>query len=136
MSSRGTHMASISLRVRVRALTIAAALAFPLLIGAAPAAAETSTPPTITTQPDIAVVAEPNAVTSFTAEADGSPTPTIQWQYATDRGAPWTDVPGVHRTCLGVTASEDPSSVFALGNAFRAVFTNSAGVAISRPAKL
>jgi hypothetical protein len=126
-------MASTPLRVCVRALTIAAAI----VLSVSPARAVTPpAPPVITTEPDIAVVAEPNGHTSFTAEADGSPAPSIQWQYATDRRGPWTDVPGVHGTYLDVVASEDPASVYALGNAFRAVFTNPAGTAVTRPAKL
>lgn len=100
------------------------------------ASATAATPPVVTLQPDIAIVAEPNGLTSFEAEADGSPAPAVQWQYSTDRRGPWTNIPGATGTFLLVPASEQPGSVYALGNAFRAVFTNPAGSAISRPAKL
>ena len=100
------------------------------------ATASAQVPPTVTSHPDIGIVAEPLGSTSFTATADGSPAPTVQWQVASDRNGPWADVAGATATTLDVTASEQPGAVFALGNAFRAVFTNQAGTAISRPAKL
>ena len=100
------------------------------------ATASAQVPPTVTSHPDIGIVAEPLGTTSFTATADGSPAPTVQWQVSSDRGGPWVDIAGATATTLSVTASEEPGSVFALGNAFRAVFTSQAGTAISRPAKL
>jgi hypothetical protein len=106
------------------------------LAQAPPAVGDPAAPPTVTSHPDIGIVAEPLGNTSFTATADGSPAPTVQWQVSSDRRGPWVDIPGATATTLFVTASEQPGDVFALGNAFRAVFTNHAGTAISRPAKL
>ncbi len=125
-------MTLMTVRVPVIALTIAAAVA----LGVSSAAAETFAPPFVTAEPDIAIVAEPGASTSFTAAADGSPAPAVQWQFATDRRGPWTDIPGASSTTLNLSVSDDLGSVYALGNAFRAVFTNAAGKAVSRPAKL
>src|SRR5438445_12792538 len=87
------------------------------------ASASAQVPPTVTSHPDIGIVAEPLGSTSFTATADGSPAPAVQWQVSSDRGGPWVDIAGATATTLNVTASEEPGSVFALGNAFRAVCT-------------
>lgn len=102
----------------------------------ASASADPMAPPIVTTQPAIGIVAEPEATTSFTATAFGDPPPSVQWQMASDRNGPWIDIPGATGTTLGVAASEDPGSVFALGHSFRAVFTNAAGTAVSRPTRL
>ena len=72
---------------------------------------------------------------SFTATADGSPLPAVQWQYSTDRRGRWTNISGATSTTLNFTAVPYLNYVFSLGNAFRAVFTNAAGTAVSRPAK-
>lgn len=90
--------------------------------------------PVITQQPDLGLVAGPGYVTEFSAAATGNPAPTVRWQVAPDRDGPWTDVsgnPGETTNTLVVSASSSN-----LGDAYRAVFTNSAGAAISRPAKL
>src|SRR5437763_3195833 len=100
------------------------------------AAADAPVRPAVSSDPDIGIVAEPHGTATFNAEADGTPAPTVQWQFAHDRSGPWADIPGATATTLTVTASQDPQSEFALGNAFRAVFTNSEGTAVSRPAKL
>jgi hypothetical protein len=97
-----------------------------------PAVADLAVPPTVTFQPNIGIVDALVGSTSFGATADGSPAPTVQWQVSNDPGGPWVDIPGATNTQLVVTATED----FALGSAFRVVFTNSAGTAISRPARL
>ena len=60
---------------------------------------------------------------SFTAAANGSPTPTVQWQVSTDGGTTFQDIAGATSNGLTVTAS--PSSN---GNQYRAVFTNTDGV--------
>ena len=90
--------------------------------------------PAITAQPDMGLVEEAGYVTQFNASATGTPAPSVHWQVAPDRYGPWTDVTGndtEDTTSLVVEASSAN-----LGDAYRAVFTNSAGTAISRPAKL
>ena len=101
------------------------------LVGTAPAPALADSAPSISKQPQMALVDIPSpAQASFTAAADGMPAPTVQWEQATDRRGPWTAIPGATDTTLTVTRSGN------MGDAFRAVFTNSAGTAVSRPAKL
>ncbi len=90
--------------------------------------------PQITSQPELGIVEEAGEVAQFSAHAEGTPTPTVRWQVAPDRNGPWSDVSNKvlpFATTLSVTASSEN-----LGNAYRAVFTNSAGTAVSRPAKL
>src|SRR5580765_6888270 len=94
------------------------------------------TAPFVTLQPQIVILAGATDSGSFTATATGSPAPGIQWQYATDRRGPWTNISGATDTTLTFTAVQQPGFVYSLGNAFRAVFMNSAGTATSRPAKL
>lgn len=91
---------------------------------------ETSTAPTITKQPSNASVAAGTDVT-FTAEATGSPAPTVQWQDRTDDHG-WAPIAGAQETALrlnGVTAAQT-------GTDYRAVFTNAAGTVASDPATL
>jgi hypothetical protein len=86
--------------------------------------------PTVTTEPTDAVVGtgQPYA---YSAAADGTPAPTVQWQRSSDAGATWTDVPGATATTLTGTATLGDS-----GARFRAVFTNDSGSANSAPASL
>jgi hypothetical protein len=87
--------------------------------------------PVVTQQPEIAVVAAAGEATSFTAAASGSPTPTVRWEEGIDRAkGPWMPISGTSTT-LNVTASSAH-----LGHAFRAIFTNASGTAITRPARL
>jgi hypothetical protein len=116
-------------RLLAAAFVTCLVLVSPWSAAAAPAVA-----PTISAQPDMGLVEEATDVATFTAAANGSPAPTVRWQVATDRNGPWSDLTGnatETTTTLSVTAS---ASNF--GDAYRAVFTNSAGTAISRPAKL
>jgi hypothetical protein len=97
-------------------------------------AASADSAPRITSEPDVGLVQEAGEVGQFTASAEGTPTPTVRWQVAPDRNGPWSDVSGKVLPfvyTLSVTASSEN-----LGDAYRAVFTNSAGTAVSRPAKL
>lgn len=64
----------------------------------------------------------------FTAAASGSPTPTVQWQVMVGTG-PWTNIPNATSTTLVVAPSALQS-----GNKYRAVFSNSCGLAISNAA--
>jgi hypothetical protein len=93
-------------------------------------------PPCVTADPDIAVVPDAGSTASFRASADSSTNAAIQWQFAPDRLGPWTDIPGGTASTLTITATDVAGGMFALGNAYRAVFTNAAGAAVSRPAKL
>jgi hypothetical protein len=93
-------------------------------------------PPTVMSQPETVMLAGSSDSGSFTATADGFPLPTVQWQYSTDRRGPWTNISGATSTTLNLTPVPYPNYIFSLGNAFRAVFTNAAGTAVSRPAKL
>jgi hypothetical protein len=113
-------------------LVVAALVAGAFFVSSA--AAAPIVPPTISAQPDLGLVAGAGYVTEFSANAAGVPSPTVRWQVAPDRNGPWSDVSGNDSetsTTLVVAASTDN-----LGDAYRAVFTNSAGTAISRPAKL
>ncbi len=101
-----------------------------------PLLATASAPPSITAEPEMAIVPDAGAEAAFTAAADGSPAPGVQWQFAPDRFGPWTDVPGATAATLTFTASDVTGDMFALGNAYRAVFTNDGGVMSSRPARL
>ena len=92
--------------------------------------------PIVTTSPELALVAAAGDTVQLTATAAGTPSPTVQWQVATTRAGPWTDITGATSTTLAVVSTTDPASPFAVGNAFRAVFTNAAGTAVSRPTKL
>jgi hypothetical protein len=95
------------------------------------ASASPSVAPIITTQPDIGVVSQTGDAVSFVAGASGVPAPTVQWQSAPQRTGNWTNVGGATDPTLTVVATNSN-----LGDAYRAVFTDAAGVAISRPAKL
>jgi hypothetical protein len=103
-----------------------------LLVPVSVAAADSA--PRITSEPEVGIVEEAGEVAQFSAHAEGTPAPTVRWQVAPDRNGPWSDVAGKvlpFMTMLNVTASSEN-----LGDAYRAVFTNSAGTAVSRPAKL
>jgi ELWxxDGT repeat protein len=68
---------------------------------------------------------------SFSAAANGTPSPTVQWQVSTDGGATFNNYPGATSTTLSFTASS-----FLSGTLYRAVFTNSCGSAITTSASL
>ena len=139
MSARRTALDAANVAKRASGAKILAAVALcaiAALVSAADAGADTPAQPQITTQPVIGIVDLVGGQTSFEAAAAGSPAPTVQWQVSSDRRGPWVDLPGATGTSLFVTASNAGASAFALGNAYRAVFTNASGTAISRPAKL
>jgi Ricin-type beta-trefoil lectin domain/Immunoglobulin I-set domain len=89
-----------------------------------------SSPPTITTQPANQTVNAGQTAT-FTAAATGSPTPTVQWQVSTDGGATFSNVSGATSTTLSFTTTLSQN-----GNQYRAVFTNTAGTATTAVATL
>jgi hypothetical protein len=78
-------------------------------------------PPTITLQPSNQTVTEGQAA-SFTATANGSPAPTVQWQVSTNGGT-FSDVPGASSTTLTLTNTTASMN----GNQYHAVFTNVSG---------
>jgi hypothetical protein len=83
----------------------------------------------VTTNPtDQTVTAGATAI--FISAASGNPAPTVQWQVST--GGISTDLPGAISTTLTISNTTLAMS----GNSYRAVFTNSAGTAISSAAKL
>jgi uncharacterized repeat protein (TIGR01451 family) len=86
--------------------------------------------PTVTLNPS-AKAAFAGTFVTFTAAADGSPTPTVQWQASTDSGTTFADVSGATSSTFTfkVGASQD-------GNLFRAVFANIVGTATTAAAKL
>jgi YVTN family beta-propeller protein len=71
------------------------------------------------------------SVASFTASADGAPTPTVRWQTSADNGATWSDIGGASETTYSVTVSAADH-----GKQYRAVFTNTRGTAVTKPAAL
>ncbi len=90
----------------------------------------TGSPPSITGTPQGQGVVAGDPVT-FTASANGSPTPTVQWQLSTDGGTTYANVDGATSTTLTfvTTIAED-------GDRYRAVFTNTWGIASTRAALL
>ena len=69
--------------------------------------------PTLTSQPlDQSVMA--GSSVSFTASAQGTPTPTVQWEVSTDGGTNYTIIPGAASTTYTFTASAAQN-----GNLFR-----------------
>jgi uncharacterized repeat protein (TIGR02543 family) len=68
---------------------------------------------------------------SFSASANGDPSPTVQWQVSTDNGQSFADISGKTNTTLAFAASSSDN-----GKKYRAVFTNNCGNAISDAASL
>jgi hypothetical protein len=68
---------------------------------------------------------------TFTASANGVPTPTVQWQVSTNSGATWSDLAGETNTTLTFAVSLSQN-----GNQYRAVFTNALGSATTGAAAL
>src|SRR2546425_1315300 len=94
--------------------------------------APSNTAPTITTQPGNQTVTAGQTAT-FTAVATGSPTPTVQWQVSTDGGATFNNVSGATSTSTTLSFTTASSQN---GYQYRAVFTNSAGMATTVAATL
>ncbi len=87
-----------------------------------------NTAPTVTVNPSAATVCE-GATGSFTAAANGKPSPSVQWQVSS--GGPFTDIPGATSTTLTFTATAADN-----GKQYRAVFSNTCGSANSNAATL
>jgi len=115
---------------RVIVVALVALVAGPL--GVANAAEPPEEAPVVTTQPVSQVVTEPEAAV-FTAEASGTPAPTVQWEYAPSIGEFWQDVEGATSTTLTITGA---SISYETGAKFRARFRNEAGTTQSHTATL
>ena len=86
--------------------------------------------PSITSQPSSTTAAAGDVV-GFTVAADGSPEPTVQWQFSDDDGDNFNDIQGETNATLMFMATGSQS-----GYQYRAVLTNSVGTATSDPATL
>ncbi|WP_327738860.1 hypothetical protein OG749_38605 [Streptomyces nojiriensis] len=91
---------------------------------------ERSTSPRVTREPADRSVAAGTEV-SLTAEAEGTPRPTVAWQVSTDAGRTWQAVPGATSPTYTFTAALSDS-----GRRYRAEFGNDAGVGRSAAATL
>lgn len=86
--------------------------------------------PVVTTHPASASAALGRKVT-LRADASGYPTPTVRWQQQRPGSSTWTDVKGATSRTLVVAVTRATDGV-----RYRAVFTNRAGSATSRAAKV
>ncbi len=88
---------------------------------------ETTTAPSMTTQPTAQSVVE-GGTTTFTAAASGTPTPTVQWEVNTGSGT-FADVSdtGVYSGATTGTLTITGATLTMNGYQYEAVFTNSAG---------
>jgi hypothetical protein len=98
----------------------------------------TSTPVTLHVQVVPQVTAQPastsvsnGTLATFSAQATGLPTPTVQWMVSIDGGNSWSQVVGATSTTYAFTADQSES-----GYEYEAVFTNAAGSTPSAPATL
>lgn len=85
--------------------------------------------PVVTLQP-VPVIVAPGGVATFTAAASGVPAPSVRWQ--TGSGDTWTDIPGATSTSYTVPSPQ----VADTGKQYRAVFTSTAGQAVTVAATL
>ena len=88
-------------------------------------------PPHVLRQPLSTTVIEGETAT-FTAEASGNPTPTVQWELSTDAGASWNLLTGATSDVLSIPATTPSQN----GYEYRALFSNVAGTGTSTVAKL
>jgi CSLREA domain-containing protein len=91
----------------------------------------TCSPPVVTTNPNSVADACVGQVITFTANATGTPAPTVQWQVSTNGGSTYANIAGATSNTLSVTAS-----VAVRNNKYRAVFTNACGTEYSSAATL
>ncbi|THA82953.1 hypothetical protein [Streptomyces sp. A0592] len=91
---------------------------------------ERSTSPGITRSPEDRTVAA-GAEVALTAQAEGTPAPTVAWQFSTDAGRTWQAVPGAASATYSFTAAAADN-----GRRYRAEFANAAGVSRTSPATL
>ncbi|MER6315871.1 hypothetical protein ABT237_19120 [Streptomyces sp. NPDC001581] len=91
---------------------------------------ERSTSPKVTRSPADRSVTAGTAV-SLTAQAEGTPRPTVAWQVSTDAGRTWRAEPGATSPTHTFTAAASDN-----GSRYRAEFTNDAGTARTEAAAL
>jgi uncharacterized repeat protein (TIGR03803 family) len=87
--------------------------------------------PVITVNP-VSQTVTPGATVSFTASANNNQTATVQWQVSTGGGSPFTNISGATSTTLTLTGVTPAMN----GYRYQAVFSSSAGSAVSIPATL
>ena len=87
--------------------------------------------PSFVTQPQGQSVVAP-ASASFTAAANGYPSPTLQWQMSTDSGSTWSNIGGATSATFTTPATVAGDN----GKQFRVVASNSAGTILSSAALL
>ena len=87
--------------------------------------------PAIATSPSSQAVVAGQPAT-FTAAANGSPTPTVQWVVSTNNGVSYAPVNGATSSTFTIPAT----SLSQTGNLYEAVFSNVAGSATAGPATL
>jgi len=87
--------------------------------------------PIVITNPSDQTVPEGQNAT-FTAAANGNPTPAVQWQVSTDGGKTFTTISGATSTTLTLKNITNSMN----GNEYHAVFTNSIGSATTSAATL
>ncbi len=90
----------------------------------------TAIPPTVTSHPGSTTVTAGDIAT-FVVAAEGTPTPTVEWQYSADGGLNYININGETNLTLSFIAAASQS-----GYRYRAVLTNSAGTATSNAATL
>ena len=71
------------------------------------------------------------ALATFTAQASGTPTPTVQWQSRPNSNAAWTPIVGATSTTYSFVAAATDT-----GKQFQAIFTNSVGSVVTTAAVL
>jgi hypothetical protein len=91
----------------------------------------TNIPPWVTTQPGNKKVKSGSNV-KFSVASNGNPAPAVYWQVSTNKGTNWSDLNGDNDTTLTLSSVKTKQN----GYQYRAIFTNSAGVAISDAATL
>ena len=89
-----------------------------------------STAPVVTSNP-VSQTVLPGAAVSLSATASGTPVPDVQWQVSTNKGVTWTNITGATSTTYSFTAALADT-----GKQFRAVFTSTAGSAVTSAATL
>jgi hypothetical protein len=94
------------------------------------APAPTSAPPVITQNPADQFTV-PGGPATFTASANGTPSPSIQWQVSTNGGSSFSNIAGANGNILSFAALTSDS-----GKRYRAVFTNASGTAATTAATL
>ncbi len=101
------------------------------VLGEATPAVEKEKAPKVTGQPR-SVMCEEGEGASFEASASGTPTPTVQWEISSNGGSTWSPASGLTKDLLTIASTKTSER----GYEFRAVFTNTAGSATSKPATL